>query len=158
MKPRKKVVPPAGSLVRIPLGASENAFARVLAQSQIAAYDYRDTGDQEPVDVAAVISAPVLFKITVMKSAFDSGRWPVVDQQALEPELASPVEYYMKDKLNGKFSVYRGSDGNTRPSTFEECEHLEAAAVWDPEHVEDRLRDHFAGRENRWVAQLRPSR
>ena len=28
------------------------------------------------------------------------------------------------------------------------------AAVWDPQHVEDRLRDHFAGLPNKWVQSL----
>lgn len=29
--------------------------------------------------------------------------------------------------------------------------------VWSPEHVEDRLRDHFAGRPNKWEESLRRS-
>jgi len=32
---------------------------------------------------------------------------------------------------------------------------LERAAVWGPSHVEDRLRDHYAGRKNKWVESLR---
>jgi hypothetical protein len=89
-----------------------------------------------------------------MKSAFVSARWPKVDYRALEPELATPTDYFMKDKQTGRFSIYRSSDGSTRDSTYDECKGLEAAAVWEPEHVEDRLRDHFAGRPNRWVGQL----
>lgn len=153
MNTRRKSVPREGSLIRIPLGGGKCAFARVLAQFQIAAYDHQAPEDQPPSD--AVYGAPVLFKITVMKTALNSGRWPVVDERPLEDALAQPIEYYMKDKLSGRFSVYRSSDGHTRPSTFEECRGMEAAAVWDPEHVEDRLRDHFEGRANKWVAQLR---
>lgn len=41
------------------------------------------------------------------------------------------------------------------PATPEECAVLERAAVWDPGHVEDRLRDHFAGQSNKWVESLR---
>ena len=44
-----------------------------------------------------------------------------------------------------------------RLAIAEECVGLERAAVWEPEHVEDRLRDHFAGRSNRWVESLKPS-
>ena len=29
-------------------------------------------------------------------------------------------------------------------------------AVWEPAHVEDRLRDHYAGAPNKWVESLRP--
>ena len=90
-----------------------------------------------------------------MKSALTSGKWPVVDFRPLESELASPVEYFIKDRLTGQYSVYRSSDGHTRESTYEECKTLEAAAVWEAEHVEDRLRDYFAGRPNVWAEQLR---
>ncbi|WP_448115483.1 hypothetical protein [Mesorhizobium amorphae] len=31
---------------------------------------------------------------------------------------------------------------------------LECAAVWDPEHVVDRLRDPADGRPNKWVERL----
>jgi hypothetical protein len=27
--------------------------------------------------------------------------------------------------------------------------------VWEPEHVEERIRDHYAGRANRWAESLR---
>lgn len=90
-----------------------------------------------------------------MKSALMSGRWPVVDYRPLEPELLSPVDYFIKDRLTGQYSIYRSSDGHTRESNFEECKGLEAAAAWEAEHVEDRLRDHFAGRPNAWAEQLR---
>jgi hypothetical protein len=46
---------------------------------------------------------------------------------------------------NGRFSIYwtaatgeRGDD----PAQLEDLVDLEVAAVWDPEHVEDRLQDH----------------
>lgn len=90
-----------------------------------------------------------------MKSALTSNRWQVVSFRPLEPELAKPVEYFMRDRLTGRYSVYRSSDGLTRVSTFEECKGLEAAAAWEPEHVEDRLRDYFAGRPNPWAEQLK---
>lgn len=90
-----------------------------------------------------------------MKAAFTSGRWQVVGFRSLEPELSSPVEYFMKDRLTGRYSIYRSSDGHTRESTFEECKVLEAAAAWEAEHVEDRLRDYFSGRPNAWAEQLK---
>ncbi|MGO7031660.1 hypothetical protein ACCS91_05355 [Rhizobium ruizarguesonis] len=35
------------------------------------------------------------------------------------------------------------------PLSFEEADRLECAAVWSPEHVEDRLRDHLNGISNK---------
>lgn len=45
--------------------------------------------------------------------------------------------------------------GGEEPASRQELEGLEVAAVWDPEHVEDRLRDHFSGRPNKWVESIR---
>lgn len=142
-------------MLRIDLGDGTYAFARVLPNSQVAIYAHRTS--QIDALSPVVFDSQVLWKLTVMKSALVSGRWPVVDHRPLESELASPVEYFIKDRLTGRYSVYRSSDGHTRDSTFEECKALEAAAAWEAEHVEDRLRDYFAGRPNTWAEQLRAS-
>jgi hypothetical protein len=141
--------PREGSLLRISLEDGTDAFARVLPNGQIAIYAHRvSRSDATPPDV---FGSKPLWKLTVMKYALTSGKWRVVDFRPLEPELTSPVEYFMKDVFTGRFSIYRSSDGHIKDSTFEECRELEAAAVWDPEHVEDRLRDYFAGRPNAWA-------
>jgi hypothetical protein len=44
---------------------------------------------------------------------------------------------------------------NARPAAPEECVGLEGVAVWDPTHVEDRLRDHYAGRPNAHLAYMK---
>lgn len=43
-----------------------------------------------------------------------------------------------------------GEDSATRA----QCAGLERSAVWDAEHVEDRLRDRRAGRLNKWAESL----
>lgn len=145
--------PREGSLLRISMGDGTDAFARVLPNSQIAIYAHRTL--QADVLSPGVFDSKILWKLTVMKSALMSGRWPVVDYRLLEPELLSPVHYFIKDRLTGQYSIYRSSDGETRQSNFEECKALEAAAAWEAEHIEDRLRDHFSGRPNAWTEQLR---
>ena len=145
--------PREGSLLRISLSDGTDAFARVLPNSQVAVYAHRASQDEAPSP--AVFDSQILWKLTVMKSALISGRWQVVDYRPLEPDLVSPVEYFIKDRLTGRYSVYRSSDGHTRESSFEECKVLEAGAAWEAEHVEDRLRDHFAGRPNAWAEQLK---
>jgi hypothetical protein len=45
--------------------------------------------------------------------------------------------------------------GQIRPATKKECIGLEREAAWDPTHVEDRIRDYYAGRKNKWVESLK---
>jgi hypothetical protein len=145
--------PREGGLLRISLGDGTDAFARVLPNSQVAVYAYRASHKNPPSP--SIFESQVLWKLTVMKSALVSGRWQVIDYRPLEPSLVLPVEYFIKDRLTGRYSIYRSSDGHTRESSFDECKMLEAAAAWEAEHIEDRLRDHFAGRPSAWVEELK---
>ena len=85
-----------------------------------------------------------------MDRAVKSGRWRVIGNRPLEGELLNPPARFIHDPLDPEsFSIYRR--GQTVPASREEIGGLERAAVWEPEHVEDRFRDHYAGRTNKWV-------
>jgi len=89
-----------------------------------------------------------------MNYAVKRGRWAVVGHIALDEALMNPPPFFMQDALRkDSFSLYQ--KGQIRPATKSECVGLERAAVWDPTHVEDRLRDHYAGRKNKWVESLK---
>lgn len=89
-----------------------------------------------------------------MNHAVTGGRWKRVGHKSLSDAEARPPAKFIRDRLTpGRYRIYE--DGKMREATRKECEGLEAAAVWEPEHVEDRLRDHYAGRPNKWVESLR---
>jgi hypothetical protein len=90
-----------------------------------------------------------------MDYAVKSGRWPIIGWAPLEPRLLFPLRFFIQDKISGRFSVYH-ENGTIVPASRAEVEGLEPAAAWDPEHVEDRLRDHFAGAKNIWLESMRP--
>ena len=64
--------------------------------------------------------------------------------------------FFKKDDISGALSItYTGDD--EKAATQEQVRGMECAAVWEPEHVVDRLNDQFAGRPNKWVESLRPN-
>jgi hypothetical protein len=69
-----------------------------------------------------------------------------------------PQKFYRQDALDPNQLFIRTSEGIETPTDLQGIQGLEKAAVWDPEHVEDRIQDHFAGRPNIWLKslQLRP--
>jgi len=147
MKSQKRTV---GDIVEIPLGDGTHTYARVLPEATFAFYDCRTT---ETVPISEVVTKPLLFFVAVMNRAIKEKRWPVVGHIPLESGLQSPPRF-IQDALNKKrFEIYE--HGRIRPATRQECFGLERAAVWEPEHVEDRIRDHYAGRQNKWVESLR---
>ena len=90
-----------------------------------------------------------------MDHAVTSGRWIIVGNVPLDDTLLNPLLFFVQDIMRkDRFSIYE-KGGKIRPATKEECVGLERAAVWEPSHVEDRLRDNYAGHKNKWVESLK---
>jgi hypothetical protein len=140
-----------GAVVEIDLGDGYFSYGEVVSKVELIFFEIRGTSDLRP-SVTQITASPILFRICVMNYAVKSGRWKILELVEMAEELNKPQPYYMQDAFTGDFSIYL--DGNITAASRGQCVTLECAAVWDPEHVEDRLRDHFAGRPNAWVQQL----
>lgn len=141
-----------GNFLAIPDGSGRWFFGRELREGVVALYDLRSSLLLIPEQI---VGSAILFKIPVMNYAITKNLWTVIGWLPLEPTLAKPVDFFMQDAMNGRFSIYR-EGGRIVPATRAEIEGLEREAAWEPEHVEDRLRDHYAGRPNKWFESLRP--
>jgi hypothetical protein len=141
-----------GNILKIDLGDGFFSFARVLREPIIAFYGIRT--DKVP-DMETIISSPVLFKIAVMNNAVTFGRWAVIGSRPLEPDLLLPIRFFKQDMISKRYTISNDVDDKEMPATKEECAGLERDAVWSAEHVEDRLRDHFAVVPNCWVESLK---
>ncbi|WP_240309345.1 immunity 26/phosphotriesterase HocA family protein [Sphingomonas ginsengisoli (ex An et al. 2013)] len=129
----------------------------VLKEPLIAFFDRLFLRDQpEHFEVGGL---PVAFTLMVMNHAVTSRRWPVVGSADIPEELRFSPKFCKQDELSGILSIYHEipelAPLYERYASPGECIGLETAAVWEPEHVEDRLRDHFRGLPNKWVEQLK---
>lgn len=150
MAKSKKVKRQLGDMVQVKLEDGSFSYGRILEEPLMAFYDWNS---MDKVSLEEIISKPVIFKIWVMNSAVESGRWEVLGNAPLDRALEEIPRFFKQSPLNKKFSIYY--QGVETPSTKDKCEELERAAVWDPEHVEDRLRDYYAGVSNQWVESLK---
>jgi hypothetical protein len=150
---QKRVRRVPGDFVKIPLGDAWHSYGRVLKEPLFAFHDVRS--DKE-LSIDEIATLPILFKIWVTNRAVTSGRWRVVGKRPLEGHLVQTPRFFKQDALKPEqLSIYYEDNGvHESPAKPEEVVGLERAAVWDPEHVEDRLRDHFAGKPNKWAASL----
>src|SRR5262245_40371599 len=142
-----------GAIVRVPLDDRWHVYAWMLPEVDFAFFDLR--ADSE-IAIEEIVAYPIAFRVSVHKSAWSTGRWLRVGKAEPPPDVLAPVPEFIEDPLTGRFSIYL--NGKIRPATREECVGLNRCAVWEPEHVEDRLRDHFAGVPNKWVENLRLGR
>ena len=140
-----------GDTFRIDLGDGTHAYGRALRVPLFAFYEY--VGKQEfPID--SILAMPTAFRIWVMKYAVTSGRWKKIGNSQLNIDILSEVSFFKKDPLTKKYSIYR--EGCELSATARDVKDLDYAAVWDPEHVEERLRDYAANRPNRSVEAMKP--
>lgn len=148
---RKRIRRRAGDVLRISLGDGRHSYAQISGDPLIVFFDGVFSDD---LSLGGAGELPVLFRIWVHDDAIRTGRWPVVGHAPLSAENAAEPFFYKQDLISGALSLYHStfSDiGWERPASAAECNGLECAAVWDAEHVEDRLRDHYDGRPNKWL-------
>jgi len=142
---RRQALKP-GAVLRVDLDEGWHTYARILDPvPMVAFYDCRVSAPMD--DLRAIAGRPVLFVLAVSGQAH-KGHWPKVGDV---PPDASPVPIpaqFMQDIATGQCQIVDKDVFNARPATPEECLGLERVAVWDPTHVEERLRDHYAGRPN----------
>jgi hypothetical protein len=147
MKHQRRIV---GAVHSVPLEDGTYIYAVALPEADFAFMDTRST---QLSNVSEVFSYPILFRVAVHKSAWKTGRWPKVGKVEISESVLAPQPTFIHDPLRpDKFEIYLA--GEIRPATKAECDGLECCSVWEPEHVEDRLRDHYEGKTNKWVELL----
>jgi hypothetical protein len=143
-----------GSIIRLQTADGLYSYGRVRTSPYITFYDHRTDAPDDDLD--AIVSKPALFTVAVSHSAFKrNGGWKVIGHRPLEPQLQQPI-LNVRQPLGDppRFEIVDDA-GRSRPATFDECKELEPLAVWEQQHVEDRIVDHYAGRPNPWLEDLR---
>ena len=142
----------AGTFFCVPLGDGTFGYGRVRdSYGNLSFYKYRTQALS--FDLHEIEAKPVLF--TVMVRIFRDTRWRIIGCGELNGHVAQPVVKFMQDLADFRKCVIYDTAGMKRDATPEECVGLERAAAWDPNHVEDRLRDNLASRESRWENETR---
>lgn len=148
---RRKV----GNVLRIELAQDQHAYAWTLPEPLVAFFDIQELGRNTALAIEELVRSPIAFRIFVMNSALTRGPWTVVGFSPPPASVLEPPWFFKQDILTG--ALTKTLTGEEEISIeLSEAEQLECAAVWEAEHVEDRLRDHFAGRPNKWVERMRP--
>jgi len=143
-----------GAFIEIELENGKYSYGRILQHASYAFYDIYS--DRKISDVSAIQKGNVIFIIAVYKYAITKNRWKIIGIEELETKYRLLPNKFMQDIIDPSlFSIYNPNTGEMIPATKEECFGLERSAVWEPEHVEDRLIDHFENRPNKWVESLK---
>lgn len=134
-----------GDIVRIDFDAGQHTYGLLLADPYVAVYDLPGAGD--PPEPTGLLGRPILFILAVHDRAL-ARDWPVVGRVPPGSPLPAVPEFFLQDMFNPQSCKIIDVEGNLRQVPPEECVGLERAAVWEAEHVAERIRDYYAGRPN----------
>jgi Immunity protein 26 len=123
-----------GDMLAIPLHDGRFVFGRVLNDASIGIYRYIAGSKDEPPPT----ETDYLFVVGVYRDVLTSGQWPRIAHIPFETEEESwQPPCVVCDPITGKRSIYH--KGVIRSASVAECKDLEPAAVWDKEHIIDRI-------------------
>lgn len=143
-----------GSIVEIRLGDECYCYAQILGKATYAFFDYKS--NEKLCDFTVIEKLPVLFVLSVYNDAVTKGRWLKVGKMEIRDALKILPMQFIQDPIdNQKFERYNPNTGEIISSTKDEVKGLECAAVWEAEHVENRILDYYNGVPNDWEEQLR---
>ena len=130
----KKAKIKLGDIFQIPLPNGKFAYGRVYRDACIAIY-------QEMTDLPNQVPKEEKFQFIVgfYQDILKTGQWQLVGNRPFQNKDEEwPPPMFVIDKISGGFSIYH--KGEFSKSKKEECLGLEEAAVWDAEHIIDRIR------------------
>ncbi|WP_158553223.1 Imm26 family immunity protein [Mesorhizobium denitrificans] len=153
MKPQyeavlKRIQKKEGDVFIVPITDTQHCYAVALNHPLFGFFDVLSDTEHS---VSSIDRYDVLFAVWVMDYAVKKGRWRKLGHTEKFKGCFEGTRFFKQDTINGRLTSYCDTDGSEFPISYNEAIGLEAAAVWDPEHVEQRLRDHFAGVPNKWV-------
>ncbi len=138
--------------MKIPIEEGFHTYGRLLCRPHVQIFDCKTKDDI--VDMNEIILRPVLFFVCISDYIINEGHWEKVGKVPyVEAEVEIPMRfvqdpYYLTVELVDAY-------GKREKTSIERCRELERSAIWEKESVEQRLRDHYAGRPNATVESLK---
>lgn len=120
-----------GDIYTFPLPTGEYAFVRVFQGSAVAVYEHRGKSKEDlPKE------EKYEFFVCVYKHVYRN--WEFVMNQPFQDEEDSwPPPFCWVDQITGEGAIYYRNE--KRKCSYEECKNLEILAVWDENHLADRI-------------------
>ena len=143
-----------GAILEIKIEGQYYVYAQIVSEADCAFFNYKSTVKLK--DFSVLENANVLFIIAVYDDVITQGKWLKVGKSNIREDLKNKPMKFIQDPINqNNFELYNPNTGEISKATKEQCIGLECAAVWEANHVEDRIRDYYLGIPNIWLEQTK---
>ena len=133
----------SGDIFEIYLDGGVTAYAQALEEPEFAFYK---------LSPMVYDINHLMFRIWVNRSAIKD--WKKIGNKPIASDLKEEIPRFKKDIISGNYSIY--ISGIEKEASFDQVKNMECAAVWEGNHVKDRLSDHLSNRKNIWLESLKP--
>ncbi|MNF99146.1 hypothetical protein D3C85_662870 [compost metagenome] len=139
-----------GAILEINIDNNYYTYAQILGKAEYAFFDYKTVDPLK--DFSILLDRPVLFITSVYNDVVNQGHWSKVGNLKLREDLKVQPMQFIQDSLHpDRFELYNPNTGESTPATKAEIKGLERAAVWEANHIEDRIRDYYNGVPCEWL-------
>lgn len=147
---KRQIITP-GSILEIHIEKEYYVYAQILLNGLgYAFFDFKSK--VRLMDLNTLLNCKVLFILMVYDDVITKGVWLKVGKLPIREELLIQPMKFIQDALNpDKFQLYNPNTGEISSATKKDCKGLERASVWEANHVEDRIRDHYLGVPCAWL-------
>lgn len=147
----KKVREKIGDIFQVDLGDGIFGYGQVVSKVEYAFFDFFNEGSIP--NFSDVINSNILFGISVDRYVLRDGLWPIIGRFSVSEVAMKKQSFFTHDRFTNEYTIW--TQEGKYPATPEEIQDLECLASWGHDHVEQRLRDHLAGRPNCIVERFR---
>jgi Immunity protein 26 len=131
----------AGDVFQIPLPDGRYAYGRLYDDASVGIYRLITESPLHP----PIGSRDFLFTVGLYRDILENGRWEIIGRDPFAPDESRwPPPYFVRDLISGQYQIYHR--GLFRPAEFGDIEGLEEAAVYDSDHIVDRILTDIANR------------
>lgn len=153
-QPTKRQRWQVGALVEIPIAENCWAYGQLGEEYFVAVFEGYFS-DRPAIE--DLVHLPILFKSFVYRYVISRGFWLKVGRVEPRGDVIKEDYRFKQDSISGTLSLYHSDfaeQGWERPALLSECLGLECVAVWEANHVEDRIIAARDGCECKWVSSL----
>lgn len=142
-----------GSIIEVAVNG-RYYYAQILHCKNYVFFDY--VSNEHLVNLEVLLDKLPLFFIGVYDDIITNGDWLIVGRLPIRKEFEIvPNQYIQHIGEKIEFEIYNPNTGKIVAATREQCLGLECCAVWDKEHVEERLENYYSGTVNKWVEDMK---
>ncbi len=144
-----------GAILEISIENEYYVYAQILKNRLgYAFFDFKS--ESKLIDLSVLIKANVIFILMVYDDVVTEGRWLKVGKLTIREDLLiQPMKFIQNEANINDFEFYNPNTGEIIKAERSQCLGLERAAVWEVNHVEDRIRDFYLGISNVWLEQMK---